>query len=265
MSGTGWVGRGVSALNGVLVLLAAFALWEGCVALFRIKPFLLPAPSTVLVDLLARPGWYLVQTKASLVETLEAFVGAIVLGLLLAIGVVYSRFVERTAYTLLVTLNAIPKIALAPLFVLWLGTETAPKVAIGLTLAIFPIVISSVLGLRSIDPDMLDLARSMRATRLQVLWKFRLPNALPGIFAGLKVGITLAFSGAIVGEFIASEDGLGHVIVASQANFDTTPMFGAIVLLALVGTVLFFLIEGLEHLALGWHVSRRRTGAPVLV
>ena len=260
-----WLRRSASTLNSILVLVAAILLWQGSVALFKIKPFLLPAPSTVLKDLVARPGWYLQHAEASLSVTIMGFAGAIVLGLLLSVGVVYSRAIERTAYTLLVTLNAIPKIALAPLFILWLGTESAPKVAIGLTLAIFPIVISSVLGLRSVEPDMLDLARSMRATRLQVLWKIRLPNALPSIFAGLKVAITLAFSGTIVGEFIASEAGLGHVIVASQANFDTTPMFGAIVLLALIGTLLFFGIEFIEHLVLGWHVSRRRSDAPVLV
>jgi NitT/TauT family transport system permease protein len=260
-----WVRRGASTLNAILVLAAAFALWQLGVVLFHIKPFLLPAPSIVLLDLISRPGWYLGQARTSVIETMAGFLGAIVLGLLLAVGVVYSRTVERTAYTLLVTLNAIPKIALAPLFILWLGTEYAPKIAIGLTLAIFPIVISSVLGLRSVEPDMLDLARSMRASRLQVLWKIRVPNALPSIFAGLKVAITLAFSGAIVGEFIASDSGLGHVIVSSQANFDTTPMFAAIVLLALIGTVMFFAIELIEHLTLGWHVSRRRAGNPVLV
>lgn len=264
MKSSTWSRRGGATLNAVLVLAAAFVLWQLGVVLFHVKPFLLPAPSTVLGDLLAKPGWYLRQAETSVIETVAGFVGAIVLSFLLSVGVVYSRAVERTAYTLLVTLNAIPKIALAPLFVLWLGTESAPKIAIGLTLAIFPIVISSVLGLRSVEPDMLDLARSMRASRFQVLWKIRLPNALPSIFAGLKVAITLAFSGAVVGEFIASESGLGHVIVSSQANFDTTPMFAAIVLLALIGTVLFFAIELIEHLMLGWHVSRRRVGNPVL-
>ena len=259
------IGKGASSLHGVAVLLVGILVWEACVHVFRVRPFLLPAPSAVLLDLVARPGWYFAQASVTLMETLVAFAGSIAIGLFLSIAIVYSRLVERTAYTLLVTLNAIPKIALAPLFILWFGTETAPKVAIGIMLAIFPIVISSVLGLRSIDPDMLDLARSMRATRMQVLWKFRFPNALPGIFAGLKVAITLAFAGAIVGEFIASEKGLGYVIVASQANFDTTPMFGAIVLLAFIGTVLFFILEAAEHLALGWHVSRQRMGGPVLV
>jgi NitT/TauT family transport system permease protein len=255
-----WSTRAGRVANVALMIGALLLAWEAAVRGFGIKVFLLPAPSRVLVELATEPLWYLGHTAHTLLETLLGFAGAVALGVCMAIGIVYSRFLEQTLYTLLVTLNAIPKIALAPLFIVWLGTDLRPKIAIALLVAIFPIVIDTVLGLRSAEPDMLDLARSMHGTPAQVLWKIRFPTALPSIFAGLKVGISLAFIGAIVGEFVASQTGLGYVIISSQSSFDTTRTFAAVIVLALVGTGLFYLVDMLEALAVPWHVSRRRAG-----
>ena len=132
--------------------------------------------------------------------------------------------------------------------------------AIAFLIAVFPIVIDTVLGLRSVDPDLLDLARSLRGSRFQVLRMVRFPNALPSLFAGMKVGISFAFIGAIVGEFVASSSGLGYVILSSQATFDTTRMFAAIFLLAIIGTILFYMVELAEKAFIPWHVSRRKEG-----
>jgi NitT/TauT family transport system permease protein len=246
------------ATNVALLFVALLVLWEVAVRVGHIKPFLLPAPSVVLADIWRKPGWYMQHAYQTLLETFLGFALAVAMGVLMAVGVVYSRIIERTLYTILVTLNAVPKIAIAPLFIIWLGTDLSPKIAVATLVAIFPIVIDTVLGLRSVEPEMLDMARSMRASRLQVLWKIRAPCALPSLFAGLKVGISLAFIGAIVGEFIAAQTGLGYVVVSSQATFDTTQMFAAILLLAVLGLALFYLIELLENLLLPWHVSRRR-------
>jgi NitT/TauT family transport system permease protein len=246
------------ALNVVLLFAALLVLWELAVRVGHIKPFVLPAPSVVLAELAHKPGLYAHHAYHTLVETFLGFALAVAMGVVMAIGVVYSRAVERTLYTILVTLNAVPKIAVAPLFIIWLGTDLSPKVAVATLVALFPIVIDTVLGLRSVDPEMLDLARSLRASKVQVLWKIRAPCALPSLFAGLKVGISLAFIGAIVGEFIAAQNGLGYLVVSSQATFDTTQMFAAILLLAVLGLALFYLIELLETLLLPWHVSRRR-------
>lgn len=253
---------GKGRVLNIVILLAVLLLgWELFVWLGDIKPFLLPAPSAVLRALESKPMWYLYHTYYTLLETLLGFGLAVVLGVIMAVGVVYSRLVEQTLYTLLVTLNAIPKIAVAPLFIIWLGTGLEPKIAIATLVALFPIVIDTVLGLRSVEPDMLDMAKSLHGSRLQVLWKIRAPCALPSMFAGLKVGISLAFIGAIVGEFIAAEKGLGFVVVSSQVNFDTAPMFAAVLLLALLGLLLFYSIELLENYLLPWHVSRRRGAA----
>jgi NitT/TauT family transport system permease protein len=245
-----------------VVLTIGFLLlvWELCIWVFGVRAFLLPAPTTVVAAFLAEPMFYLREAGSTILETLLGFIAAVVLGVVTAIGIVYSRFLERTLYTVLVTLNAIPKIALAPLFIIWLGTDLAPKVAIALLVAVFPIVIDTVLGLKSVEPDMLDLAKSLKGSRSRTLWKIRLPNALPSIFAGLKVGISFAFIGAIVGEFVASQTGLGYVVVSAQASFDTPKMFAAILLLALVGSVLFYVVEWLERMVIPWHVSHRPDG-----
>ena len=254
-------GRFSRVADVVLMLGALILIWEFLVRALDIQPFLLPAPSSVLVALVRDPYSFLIQATYTLWATLLGFACAAVLGIILAIGIVYSRFIERTLYTLLVTFNAVPKIALAPLFIIWFGTDLKPKVAIAVLVAVFPIVIDTVLGLKSVELDMLDLAKALGGSGRQILWKIRFPNALPSIFAGLKVGISFAFIGAIVGEFVAAQNGLGYVVVSSQATFDTSRMFAAILLLAVIGTVLFYLVEFVESAVIPWHVSRRQPTA----
>jgi NitT/TauT family transport system permease protein len=241
-----------------VIVLSSVVLWEAAVRILDIKPFLLPAPSRLVTVMIENAGYLLQHTVYTLYETLLGFVIAVILGVLLAMAIVSSRFLEETVYVLLVTLNSIPKVAVAPLFVVWMGTGMPPKVAIAAMISVFVIVIDMVLGLKSIDPDMIDLAGSMKATKSQILLHFRFPTALPNLFAGMKVGITFALIGAIVGEFVASDRGLGYVIMVAQGQFDVPTMFAAVTILAVIGTLLFFVIDVLEHIALPWHVSRRR-------
>jgi NitT/TauT family transport system permease protein len=245
-------GRDMLLLGVCLVVI-----WEAAVRIIGIRVFLLPAPSKILGDFVHSPGYFLHETAFTVLTTMSGFLIALVLGVASAIGIVYSRFLDRTLYTLLVALNAVPKVALAPLFVIWLGTESAPKVAIAMLIAIFPILIDTVHGLKSIDPEMVNMAKANQATAIRLLLKIRLPNALPSIFSGMKVGISLALVGAIVGEFVAGSTGLGHVILVAQGNFDTTRVFVALVLLGILGTLLFNLIEWIERWALPWHASQR--------
>jgi NitT/TauT family transport system permease protein len=248
----------IGQIANILGMLTIFMLaWEAAVHFFEVKQFLLPAPSKIFLAFVKEPAYYLTQMMHTLWETLLGFAIAVVLGILLAMGIVYSRFLERTLYMLLVGMNAIPKIALAPLFIVWLGMDIAPKVAIATLVALFPIVIDTVLGFRSVEPDMLDLGKACRGSRNQVLFKIRFPNALPSMFAGFKVGISFAFIGALVGEFVAAQQGLGYVIISSQANFDTSRMFVAIMLLAVIGTGLFYMVEFVERRVIPWHVSQR--------
>lgn len=243
--------------DALLIVLAVLLIWEVCVAIFAPPPLILPAPSAILVEFWSTPWVFIRHSGYTLSVTALGFAIAVVLGVVLAVAIVYSRFLERTVYTLLVALNSIPKVALAPLFVIWLGTGTEPKVSVAVMLAIFPIVIDTVLGLRSVDPDMLSLARVSKASPWQVLFKIRFPCALPSLFAGMKVAISFALVGAIVGEFVAGGSGLGFQILVAQGQFDTPRVFVSLLLLSLMGTVLFYLVDFAERLLLPWHVSQR--------
>lgn len=244
-------------LTAAAVLVAVFVGWELAVRAFAIKPIILPAPSAVFAELLSDPLWYLRHAWYTLAVTLGGFAFAVVFGVALAVAIVESRLLEKTIYALIVGLNSVPKVAVAPLFVIWLGTGAEPKIAIGFLIAVFAIVIDTVLGLKSVPADILDLARAMRGGRLATLWRIRFPCALPSIFAGMKVAISLALVGTIVGEFVSSQRGLGYVILSAQGTFDTARVFAAILVLGVMGVALFWLIAAAERLAIPWHVSQR--------
>lgn len=240
----------------MIVVAALIVAWEMVVQGLGVRQFLLPAPTQIVEQFFAAPAYLLQQSIDTLVTTALGFLLAVVLGVGAAIGIVYSRFLDRTLYSLLVAMNAVPKVALAPLFVIWLGTGSAPKIAIAMLIAIFPILIDTVLGLKSTDPEMLAMARVNQATRARILWKIRFPNALPSIFAGMKVGVSFALVGTIVGEFVAGGSGLGHVILVAQGSFDTPTVFVALALLCVLGVLSFKLIELLERRWLKWHASQ---------
>lgn len=244
-------------LTALGVLVGVFLLWEAGVRAFRVKPIILPPPSAVLADLFSAPAWYLGHAWYTLIVTLSGFALAVLVGVLLAVLIVESRLLDKSIYALIVAMNSVPKVAVAPLFVIWLGTGAEPKVAIAFLIAVFAIVIDAVLGLKSVPPDILDLARSLRGGRLATLWRIRFPCALPSLFAGMKVAISLALVGAIVGEFVSSQRGLGYVILSAQGMFDTARVFAAILVLAAMGVALFWLIALLERLAIPWHASQK--------
>lgn len=243
--------------NVLAVIVASLVIWQITVRLLSIPQFLLPAPTDVAAEYGKRPLVYVVHLLGTLNTTLIGFGIALVLGVVLAVLIVHSRFLEDTLYTLLVGLNSLPKVALAPLFVIWLGTGIKSKVTVALTIAIFPIVIDTALGLRSVDPDVINMAKVMRASQWEILRRIRFPHALPSLFAGMKVAVSLALVGTIVGEFVAGGDGLGSAILAAQGAFDTPQVFACIVVLGLMGTALFYVVDGLERLLIPWHSSQR--------
>ncbi len=250
------------ATTVILVLAGSLVIWEIVARALHIPQFLLPAPSVVIAELFKNPGLYTINSLATLRVTLTGFGVAVVLGVLLAVAIVHSRLMEHTLYTLLVALNSLPKVALAPLFVIWLGTGSPSKTTVAVTIAIFPIVIDTALGLRSIEPDVMNMARVMRASRWHILRRIRFPHALPALFAGMKVAISLALVGTIVGEFVAGGTGLGSAILAAQGTFDTAQVFACILLLGVLGTVLFYAIDFLERRLLPWHTSQRALAIP---
>jgi NitT/TauT family transport system permease protein len=246
-------------VQGAGFMIALVVFWEVVIRVLGVREFLFPAPTTIIGEIANYPTFFFTNALYTLMVTAIGFAAALSLGVLLAIGIVYSRFLENTLYSLLVALNSIPKVALAPLFVIWLGTEIAPKVAVAVTIAIFAIVVDTVLGLRSVDPETLNMARAARANEWQILRKIRFPSALPSLFAGMKVAISFALVGALVGEFVAGNKGLGHAILLAQGQFDTPRVFAAILILGVMGTALFYLVDVFERYLLPWHVSHRGT------
>lgn len=247
----------------ILAVCGAILLCQAAASYLALPGAILPRPQAVLAELINKPNYYLVNAASTLENTLIAFFLSLVFGVTLAVGIVYSKLLEKTVYALLVALNNVPKVALAPLFVIWLGTGSGSKVGMAFLISIFAIVIDAVLGLRSLDPDYVDLGRSMRGSALKMLIKIRFPNALPSIFAGMKVAMSLSMVGAIVGEFVAAQQGLGYVITSSQGIFRTDRVFAAVLVLAAMGSFLYYAVEFAERRILPWHASHRatRTGA----
>ena len=257
MSGTEQSSGAWRGLNVTLVIVGFFVVWQLGVMWAKPPAYILPSPFEISKELLSAPLWYLDHTVRTVGATLLGFFLALLVGCVAAVGIVYSRILENTLYTLLVALNSVPKIALAPIFIIWMGTGLSSKVAISFLIALFAIVVDTVLGLRSVDPDAIDLFRSLRGRPWQTLLWLRMPNALPHLFSGMKVAISLALVGAIAGEFVASQAGLGYVILSAQGAFQTTRVFAAIVLLGILGTILFYIVDLVERIACPWHVSHR--------
>jgi len=243
----------VSAIGaGLASTLVLLVLWEVLARMSGIKPILLPLPSQVLLELGAEWRWYLGHAWYTTLTTLAGFALSVVGGVLIGTAVASSRRFERFAYPMVVALNSVPKVAVAPLFVIWMGTGAEPKVAIAFLIAVFAIIVDTLHGLRSVPQDVLDVARVLKGRPLAVFFKVRLPGALPSIVAGMKVAISLALVGAIVGEFVSSQRGLGYVIMSAQGTFDTVRVFAALLLLALIGLLLYGALVWLERVLTPW-------------
>jgi NitT/TauT family transport system permease protein len=241
----------------LIIVVAGLLIWQLSVRYFGVQQFLLPAPSDIGAEYAKRPLVYARNLMGTLETTLLGFAFALVGGVFLAVLIVHVKLLEDALYTILVALNSLPKVALAPLFVIWLGPDIKSKVSVAFTIAIFPIVIDTALGLRSVEPEVLNMAKVMRASQWEILRRIRFQQALPSLFAGMKVAVSLALVGAIVGEFVAGGTGLGSAILAAQGAFDTPQVFACIVLLGFVGTALFYAMDALERWLIPWHSSQR--------
>jgi len=242
------------ALRPFLLILLLLVLWDLAIRLFKIPAYLIPPPWEVVKQLVNEWPRLLAESWKT---TLGGFGLTIVIGIPIAMVIAYSRLVESYVYPLLVFSQSIPKVAIAPLFVVWFGFGIFPKVISAFLLGFFPVVVSTVMGFKSVEPDMLDLARSMGASRLQTFFKISLPQALPQIFSGLKVSVTLAVVGAVVGEFVGSNSGIGYVLQVANGNFDLPLMFAALVVLSSIGVVLFVAVDLVERVMIPWHASQR--------
>ena len=244
--------------GAILAFVLLFVAWEFAVRVTGIKEYLLPPPSKVWTEFLKRFDPVMASAWVTTREIIAGYLVAIVVSIPLALWIAYSRFMENTLYPVIVLLQIIPKIAVAPLFIIWFGFGFTPKLLVVFLLSFFPIVVSSIAGFKSVDADIMDFARTTGASQWKMFLRIRLPQALPQIFTGLKVGAALAATAAVVAEFVASDKGLGYLLLQYNGNLDTPMVFATIILLSLIGLAVYYVVELIERFTIPWHVSHRQ-------
>jgi len=232
----------------VLSHLLLVAAWHFFVVLGDVPKFVMPSPAATLNALLVPNYRWLENIAVTGTEIFGGYILAVVIGVALALVFSWFRWLELVAMPLLVTLNMIPKVALGPLIIVWFKYGVGPNILMAFAICFFPIVLTTARGLKEVEPELLDLVRSLKGSRWQIFTKIQLPGALPYIFSGMKVAAILAVAGAIVGEFLGSDRGLGYLMLQVQVTLDTAAMFMAVILITLIGGILYLLVLGLERL-----------------
>jgi NitT/TauT family transport system permease protein len=234
----------LAVVSHLLLVLA----WYLFVELGQVPKFVLPSPSATAQALLIPNYRWIENTLVTATEIFGGYTLAVAIGIGTALLFSWSRTLEMFVMPLLVSLNMIPKVALGPLIIVWFRYGIGPNMMMAFAICFFPIVLTTARGLREVEPDLIDLVRSVKSSRWQIFTKIQLPNALPYIFSGMKVAAILAVAGAIVGEFLGSDRGLGYLMLQVQVTLDTAAMFMAVILITLLGMALYGMVLGLERL-----------------
>jgi NitT/TauT family transport system permease protein len=245
------------ALYPLGAVFGLIALWDACVYFLSIPTFLLPGPNMVMKAFISNSYLLYKHSLVTLYETFLGFIIAILFSVLVSVAVVWSKPIARSVMPFLVFLQTIPKITVAPLFIIWFGFGYFPKVLMSFLLAYFPIVIEMTTGLQDVQPGTLDLVKSMSANSLQIFTKIRIPNSLPYLFTGLKLGILMSLVGATVGEFMGAEAGLGYLIILTNDTLKPNLLFATLVVILLLGKAIYSFIEWAERHMISWHVVMR--------
>lgn len=241
----------------VFVILAVLAAWEMAVVTFQVPTFILPAPSSVVQEVMQSWSIYVPHTLATLVPILVGFAVGSLGGIVFAVILDVSPTLRRALYPLIIATQTTPKIAIAPLLLVWLGTGVMPKVVIVALLAFFPVLINVVAGLEGTDAQLIVLAQSVDASQYQIYRSIKVPSAVPYLFAGLKLAMTVSVIGAIVGEWVASDRGLGYLLVYYNAVLDTPALFGVLIVLVVIASALFGLLVLVERHT-SWEMRQSR-------
>ncbi|HEV3394620.1 MAG TPA: ABC transporter permease [Xanthobacteraceae bacterium] len=231
------------------------ALWELMCRVFHVPAYLVPTPSAIFTDTAQLAGPVLMHTLATSETVLLGFAASAVISLPLAVLITSSPLIANAVYPLLVLTQSIPKVALAPILVVIFGSNELPRVVVTFLVAFFPLVLSIAAGITAVPPELIELGRACKASRWRELWRIRLPYAVPFVFSGLKAAITLSVVGAVVGEFVNADRGLGYLIVTSTAFFKVPLAWGALVLLSLMGIVLFQAVVIVERVFFPWAID----------
>jgi NitT/TauT family transport system permease protein len=245
-------------IEPIVFFLALLVLWEILVEIIKVPSFILPPPRDLLTAFIKKLPIISNHALITFVEALGGFALSLLLGVAFAIAVVYSRHLQNTIYPLIVILYAMPKSAFAPLMVIWVGYGLFSKIAIAFLVAFFPIVVNTVVGLREIERELLELARINRGSQFDVFKKIRLPNSLPYMFAGIKVAVVLSVTGAIVAEFVAANEGLGYLILQANYSLDTAFALVILLILAVLSLALFWFIQIAQRKLAPWSAEVRQ-------
>ena len=243
------------------MMVGLLVVWEAATRLLSLPPYLLPAPSAIVHSMDTNSAVLIKESVTTTLETALGFILSVVIGVPLALAIYLWKPFARAVYPILVSSQAVPKVAIAPLFLVWFGFGLLPKVLIAFLIAFFPVVINTAMGLAALEREKIYLARSMGLGSVATFFKIQLPNALPSIFAGLKISITFAVVGAVVGEFVGGQGGLGYLLLIANGNMDTALLFAGIVALTVLGIVFFALIGLVERLVLPPHAVERASFA----
>jgi NitT/TauT family transport system permease protein len=233
-------------------IIGFFLLWEALCWMFGISDIVVPKPSQIFVTLVERMPALWPHTLQTLYTTLVGFAFGIVIGILLGMLIGSSRLAYDVAYPLLVGFASIPKVAVVPIFVLWFGSGTVPAILTAMIMSIFPIVVNVATGLATTEPELEDVMRALRASKLDILWNVGLPRTMPYFFASLKVAVTLAFVGTVISETVASNRGIGNVMMIASSNFDVPLVFAGLLILAVLGVALYAVFSFIESRITGW-------------
>lgn len=232
-----------------LVLVAVVLAWEAAIPLFNVSSFVIAKPTDIAVEFATGAALLWEATLITAGEILWGFLISVVVGVAIALLVVRFKWMERAIYPLIILFQVVPKVALAPIFILWFGYTMTPKLVLIVVIAFFPITINMVLGLKRTDEDLILLMRSVGSSQTEILTKVQLPNSLPYLFAGTRIAITLAVIGAVVAEFAGSQGGLGHLIQFASTQLDTAQMFAALIAVSILGLVFYYAVGLVELLA----------------
>ncbi len=244
------------------VIIGFFVAWELLCIMFGIKDIVLPRPSEILFTLWSRLPAIMPHAVQTLYTTLVGFALGIVFGVLLGAMVGSSRLAYDVAYPLLIGFSSIPKVAVVPIFVLWFGAGTVPAVLTAMILCIFPIVVNVATGLATTEPELEDVMRALKASRLDILFNVGLPRAMPYFFASLKVAVTQAFVGTVIAETVASNRGIGNLMMIASSSFDVPLVFAGLLVLAVLGVGLYVIFSFIEVRVTGWALRKDEFALP---
>lgn len=240
-----------------IVVITLLAVWQIAVVALGVKPFVLPAPTAILEAFMRDRGPIMQHALFTLSSTMTGFTFGVLFGILLGVFIGSSRLIYVGLYPILIGFNSIPKVAIVPLLVLWLGIGQPTAIATAFLLSFFPIAVNIATGLATVEPELEDVLLSLGASKLDILRKVGLPRAMPYFFASLKVSITLAFIGAVIAETIASNDGIGYLMLQASSQFRIPLMFAGVFVIATMGIITYLIFAFIEQRMTGWATRGR--------